>query len=307
MSVIKYLAEQDGVDLNFILSVARRARHSYKRYTIPKATGGNRVIHHPGKHLKLVQRWITKRFINHFPVHQHATAYKRGSSIKHNVTLHKNNRFLLRMDFTDFFESLTINDFKIKFPIGTTYKKAQIDLEDLRLFENILFLNGKMTIGAPSSPALSNVLMFEFDKQATKMCEEASVAYTRYADDMFFSSNQPNILSDIEIEIYKIVDLIKVPANLKIKAEKTRHSSKKGRRNVTGLILTSNNTISIGRFRKKEIKARIHKCLVGRPTPEEINHVLGLLAFSKDAEPDFINRLKHKYGSDFIDKIKQMN
>ena len=65
------------------------------------------------------------------------------------------------------------------------------------------------------------------------------VKYTRYADDLFFSTREPNVLKQIEKEVNSIVSNLSVPAKLTVNSKKTRHSSKKGARHVTGIVLGS--------------------------------------------------------------------
>jgi RNA-directed DNA polymerase len=112
-----------------------------------------------------------------------------------------------------------------------------------------------MTIGAPSSPLLSNILMYEFDLNVHEWCRNRGIIYTRYADDMFFSTNRANLLKEAETFVLHKVNTISCPHNLEINHKKTRHVSKKGRRNITGLVITSSGEISVGRKRKRYIKS----------------------------------------------------
>lgn len=86
-------------------SLVIRALFRYKIYTIPKRSDPNkrRVIAHPSKKLKRLQRWIVKNFLTEFKVHSTAQAYEKDRSIATNAAIHAENNYLLKMDFKDFF------------------------------------------------------------------------------------------------------------------------------------------------------------------------------------------------------------
>ena len=131
-----------------IRAIARRANHSYKSYRIPKRRGGSREIHHPSKQLKALQRWLLEHVIVNWPIHDVATAYRRERSILHNAARHSESRYLLRMDF------------EISF--------LQSPAKDLRAY----LAEFKLTIGAPTSPALSNAICFKLDQRLDFIARE---------------------------------------------------------------------------------------------------------------------------------------
>jgi len=93
-----------------VIALARNASYCYKIYTIPKRGGGDRIIYHPSKSLKSAQRWLVDNYICKLPVHTAATAYRSGTNIRHNAAVHAQHRYLLRMDFADFFQSIESRD-----------------------------------------------------------------------------------------------------------------------------------------------------------------------------------------------------
>src|SRR2546426_957415 len=89
------------------------APHRYKVYQIPKrAPGQFRTIAQPAKEVKALQYWVMKHVLSQFEVHPAATAYRKDLSILHNARPHTRGRFLLKMDFKDFFPSLRAYDFR---------------------------------------------------------------------------------------------------------------------------------------------------------------------------------------------------
>lgn len=94
----------------FIQSVAKTASYEYKTYTIPKRTGGVRIIHHPSRRLKALQRWLLTNEIERLPTHDAAMGYRIGRSTMDNARRHTGSNYLLRHDFSNFFGSITSTD-----------------------------------------------------------------------------------------------------------------------------------------------------------------------------------------------------
>src|SRR6185369_2768187 len=83
---------------------------------------------------------------------------------------------------------------------------------------------------------------------------------------------------------------------LRINAEKTVFTSKKHRRMVTGLTITSTGSVSLGRMRKRKIKSLVYRHTKSQLTVSEIAYLRGLIAFARDVEPSFVETLRKKYG-----------
>jgi retron-type reverse transcriptase len=126
-----------------------------------------------------------------------------------------------------------------------------------------------------------------------------NISYTRYADDLTFSSNKKNIL----FEIPKIIQqhLISIfNGKLRINKNKTFFSSKGHNRHVTGITLTNQNTLSLGRDKKRYLKSLVHQFTLGRFDADQLYHLQGWLAFAKHVDPIFIASLNKKYTSEII-------
>jgi RNA-directed DNA polymerase len=255
--LIERMANELGLPVP-LESLARAASHEYKGYRIAKRGGGSRQIHHPSRRLKALQRWLLTEIVEPLPVHPAAMAYRKQVSIFDNAKIHASSRFLLRMDFQDFFRSITAEDIiryiRERGALFTTWSPI-----DVLAFCGLVCRKWVLTIGAPTSPALSNALCYELDAQLRSLCDKRGVIYTRYADDLFFSTQTPNLLRQLEGEVEEIVSALVVPANLKLNRRKTRHSSRRGARRVTGVVLGSDGQAYIGRKLKRKIRALVHK------------------------------------------------
>lgn len=291
--LLEQISSDTKLSVKYLENVARRADYLYKTYKIEKRSGGHRTIEHPSPRLKIMQRWIARHLIAKMPVHPAATAYRRGSSIADNAAAHANSRFLLHMDFADFFHSLRADDVRALF-LRNTDRMPPISAEEISLVISILCRHGRLTIGAPSSPALSNALMFEFDLFWFAEAEKRGVVYTRYADDLNFSTSRPEVLQLLAAEIAQRSEQ---PGGLqlRINPRKTQHRSKKNHRRVTGLVITTAGKISLGRSKKREIRSLVYLAQKSMDN-SDIDRIRGLLAYANSVEPSFVSSLTRKFG-----------
>ncbi|OFA03723.1 retron St85 family RNA-directed DNA polymerase [Duganella sp. HH101] len=293
-----------GLPITQIERLIVRAPYTYKIYTIPKRSGGERIIAQPARETKLIQNWLVENAFGSLPIHKAATAYRSGASIKHNAEMHAKSRYMVKLDFKNFFPSITYNDLVAHF---SRHLSEQYEIEDIKRMAIISCLNiGRLdlalSVGSPASPCLSNTVMYELDNIIQNWCDDKHITYTRYADDLTFSTNQKDISTEVEIMIASSIATVQNP-RLSINSEKTVHLSKKFKRMVTGVVINSQNNISLGRDRKREISALIHKFSIGILSPDEAFRTQGLLGFAKDIEPDFVVRMDKKYGNQLLEQI----
>ena len=282
----------------------------YRTYTIPKKeTGKTRLIAEPPPEIKTLQRWFAERHLSRLPVHRAATAYRPGSSIVKNAAVHKANPFLLTMDFQDFFPSLKPRDLRraIARSGRLTFTRAELRLVDHLLFWKAGGLPGltglRLSSGAPSSPAVSNAVMHELDVAIAELCRKRRIRYTRYADDLTFSGKSEPALLAVFGQIGTLIRRTKMP-RLTVHADKTVFSSKSTRREVTGLTLTPDGKLSIGRDRKALIRDQVERYRRGRLPDADGRKLGGLIAFAQSVEPDFVRRLTRKHGAELMDRIR---
>ena len=290
-----------GLTPQFITSFSRGASHAYKSYTIPKRNGGERPVHHPSKQLKSMQRWLLAYVIDPLPVHPSATAYQKNHSILDNAHVHAPSKFLLRMDCEKFFPSITEADLRLYIQQRPSLFPGW-DPFDVDIFSRLVCRNGRLTIGAPTSPGLSNALCFDMDSALADLCLMCGVNYTRYADDLFFSTLKPDVLRPLQVEIERTIADLELPAALKINPGKTRHSSKRGRRRATGITLGSDGHPHIGRALKRRIRSLIYG--VDSLDPDARRSLAGLLSYAVGFDPDFLNSLVIKYGHAVMRKVR---
>lgn len=289
-----------------LLRLVRSAPHRYKVYQIPKkAPGQFRTIAQPAKEVKALQYWVMDNVLGEFQIHLAAMGYREGRSIADNARAHVNGRFLLKMDFKDFFPSLKARDFRTLLrKNGTT-----LDKETVEALCRILFWRPKgtrdlcLSIGAPSSPMLSNILMRDFDQRISAFCSPRRVRYTRYADDLTFSADTSDRLAQAEQAVLTLVRRLRSPA-LEINQQKTVRVSKKDARRVTGLVVTNDEKVSLGREQKRRIRAWMHHFATNRLEEDEVIRLRGMFNYVLSVEPTFARRLRKKYGAQVIRRLR---
>ncbi len=276
------------------------APQRYKTYLIKKRHPGQyREVSQPTPEVKLLQRWLLEHVLKKFPVHSCAKAYKCGTGLIENVQPHAQHRFLLKIDFENFFPSIKADHF-FSFSADAGVAEA-----DSKLMRQVLFKRTKGTsslalaIGAPSSPHLSNILLYTLDCAISAAANKENITYTRYADDLSFSTSEPGVLADFEKKIPQLISQnCEIP--LKLNKQKTVHASKKNGRRVTGLVITPQGTISIGLDRKRLLRAQIYRFSKGELDDESIESLKGYLAYLASIEPDHLVRLARHYGTDVM-------
>lgn len=270
----------------------------YKIHFIEKRNGkGKRLIAQPTAEVKEIQRWIIKKYIKNLPIHNAATAYREGRNIFDHARPHVKNKYLLKVDFKDFFPSIRAHNFSkhIRKHLGIS-KPLAIDLARV-LFRQDEKRRLSLAIGAPSSPSVSNTLLYEFDSQLSIFCQANNIQYTRYADDLALSTDTPKILDEALKFIEKLIKDIPYP-KLSINNEKTVFTSKKFKRELTGLILSNDGNVSLGREKKRMIRTMAHKYSSGELHDSLIGRLKGFLAFAHSIEPIFAAKIREKIGEE---------
>lgn len=295
--LIEKLSYESGLPSNRLRFFAQTASNRYFLFSIPKRSGGERRIAHPARPLKAVQRWLNSRYFSKLAIHPSAMAYRKGTNIRMNAEAHAKSAFTLRVDFRDFFPNFSI--LNVYQYLKDHQDLLAIDDRDLQFVSQIVCRYDGLTIGAPSSPVLTNAMMYSFDQCISEYCERVGLVYTRYADDVFISSNEANALG----EAYQVVKGAAAAfpyADLKVNGKKTAFLSRKYRRRITGLVITPQGQVSIGRDRKREVKSLVYQLLNSSISTEKIEYLKGLLSFISDVEPSFLNSLTEKYGETYL-------
>ncbi|MBF0545189.1 MAG: RNA-directed DNA polymerase [Candidatus Riflebacteria bacterium] len=261
------------------------SRH-YVLKEISKKNGKKRLLHIPKAKLKEVQWIILDKILNLLSYHPAAHAFCFRKSIVTNAENHLGKAIVIRADLKDFFHTIRTHRVRAIFRrLGYSYKVAY----SLALLCTSRLPNSQkraLPQGAPTSPAISNLIAFSLDRRLTGLALKLGFTYTRYADDLIFSGNR-KIVKALLKNLKKIVSSERFILN----KEKLLIARAERRQKVTGI--TVNQKLSIPRNERKKMRAILHNSLktglekqnlIQHPNFKE--HLRGKLSFFKMVNPD---------------------
>jgi RNA-directed DNA polymerase len=256
----------------------------YHTYKIPKKRGGWREIAAPAAHLKLVQKKLNDELQARYQRIKPEEVYGfirmwRQCNIVSNARPHIGKRFVLNMDLKDFFPCITAKRVKELFSSDMFQfdEQAAIGLTLLTTYQ------GRLPTGSPTSPVISNFVCFALDRDLANFSKTNQMVYTRYADDLTFSSDHPIT----EVLVSTIIRLIE-KHQFRLNEKKLRLKSAHTQQTVTGIVV--NEKVNVNRKLLKKIRAMLHDWRVNGLN-QAANHHFGY-AISEEQQQTFLNRLK---------------
>jgi RNA-directed DNA polymerase len=231
---LRHFAFMAGVEYSFLRKVINREHfHPYRFFLIKKKKSiSKRKIFVPEPQLLKAQKFIHDNVLKHISPHEASFAYTPQSSIYYAANMHINSRWLIKIDITSFFESISEIDVYHVFKSNGYSNLVSFELSRVctwviprspkerlpRLKNKYLkeydFYNrsselGSTPQGAPTSPCLSNLVCKHLDSEISLLCEKLKVRYSRYSDDITISAvninfSRTNAL-DIVDSIYRIL------------------------------------------------------------------------------------------------------
>lgn len=248
MIVYKELAsiEQDlGFSAKTLYGLSNNLKKHYKNVYIPKSDGSKRKLSVPDVILKKVQRSIADNILIQYPTSRYAKAYKPGSSVQKNALQHVGKNKILKLDIDGFFDNILYSQVKdIVF-----YKEKFSD--PIRILLSVLcYYNESLPQGAPTSPAITNIIMYDFDEVVGAFCNKRKITYTRYCDDMTFSGDfdEREVITFVKDELYKL--------GLFLQKRKTAVIKKSKRQTVTGIVV--NEKLNVTKEYKRHIRQEVY-------------------------------------------------
>lgn len=296
ISTREEFAQAIGVKLQTLTYVLYRKGIDsyYHSFTIPKRNGGVREIDAPTGALKYIQKRISIYLWNIqleswknkgiFPNISHA--FQRKKSIITNASVHKHKKYVANFDLEDYFSSIHFGRVKGFFEKNHDF---MVSPDVATVIAQLTCYKGKLPQGAPSSPVITNLIGGIMDAKLLKLAKKYKMDYTRYADDLTFSSNAKDILKNEELFKLELEYIVK-ESGFRINPDKTRVMYKDSRQSVTGLVV--NKKISIKREYYKQTRAMAYSLY---RTGE----------FSIDGQKANMNRLEGRFA--FINQIDKWN
>ena len=307
-------------ELRFLTHARRSSKIShYEVFALPKKTGGERVISAPKPRLKRAQYWVLENLLNGLPVHEAAHGFMPGKSVVSNAEPHVGARVVINSDLKDFFPSVSYPRIKGLFQafgysenvatllalICTQQHADEVELDG----ETWYIGHGERVLpqGAPTSPMLTNILCRKMDARLAGMASKEGWHYTRYADDMTFSTlSREAKPTTVLWRLRKIAE----SEGFTLHPDKTRVMHAGRRQEVTGVVV--NQKLSIDRDSVRRARAAVNRLQKdgvdalqwngkhGKPALAALRGWLNWLSMvdSERAKPLQQQLRKHDHGSD---------
>lgn len=252
---------QDASYLLYLCTLRARNRDSikpgyhfdklYHTHKLPKKSGGNRLITAPEARLKRLQKKLLIDIFEPLPVHDCVHGFKQGRSILTNAAAHVGRRCVVNVDIQSFFPSTNYKE------ILKVCRKSHSDISvpASYVLADICSYAGGLPMGAPTSPAIANLVLKKADHLIASRCARYGVNYTRYADDLTFSGNGH------PVKMIPYVEKVLSEFGYKLDPKKTNIFRRGRRQMVTGLVV--NEKPNIPRSIRKRLRAAVHKTSLG--------------------------------------------
>ena len=270
--------------LSLLYGLSNHTEEHYQKIQIPKRNGAWRTLYVPDSLLKYVQKQILHRVLARLPVSYCASAYKKDCSLKENAAPHTGKSIVLKLDILDFFGNITyISVYQHAFPGELFPPPVRTLLAHLCCYRDFL------PQGAPTSPYISNLVLFPFDRYMERWCKNQNITYTRYCDDLTFSGS-----FEPEAVIRKVSSFL-LRMGFEINPKKMKICPQGQRQIITGIVVNEKTQVPkayrrnlrqeiyyIEKFGLSEHLAHIHLDL----TPEKyLEHLKGKLRYVLQINP----------------------
>jgi len=284
------------------------SKKRYTKFSVKKKSGGERIINAPVSGLKSLLRALNFVLQCIYEPHIAATGFVLDKSIVDNAKLHAGNHHVYNIDLKDFFHSFDRNRVKMGFvfePFNLSGDREPLAFLLASLCTHPFEINGEIKTvlpqGSPTSPTITNILCKKLDRRLTGLANRFGLKYSRYADDITFSSPH-NIYTDEEF-LKELNRIIEEGQKLVINPDKTRLQKTAFRQEVTGLIV--NEKVNVRKRYVKQIRMWLYYWeKYGYEKAQQIfkRDYITDKAHVKKGEPNLINVLDGKL--EFLKMVK---
>lgn len=318
---LNHLAKLSGSGYKFLHNIIERKCDPYYHFTIPKRNGTRRPISTPGPILSDVLNYIKSKILDS-PyvsnlVDEAVFSYQKNRSIVGNARAHIGANWLIKIDIKDFFQSITeayvykfftdlgyasLLSFElarlVTWPRIVSYTSPFEPFSKYKFYTANSGFQGSLPQGAATSPQLSNVIFAPVDKELKALALMHGCMYTRYADDLFFSSHYLEN-SSVKLIISEANRLLGNSGYI-LNKKKTKVFTPGTKKVVTGIVVT-NNRLRLKKDIKEEIKKHVffaekngleHQAghAGSRNSLSFLRYLYGMLNFAHQIEPDFASK-----------------
>ncbi len=242
------LAALLGVETATLVKLADPARTRWRHHTVPKRSGGTRHLFEPPHALQVVQRAIGRKILDRYTPHDAAKAFRRGASVVDHAHQHVGQAFVYSTDLRDFFPQINIRRVR-----GMFLSLPGLDCSPsvAELLARLLCWRGCLPQGAPTSPAIANLIAYRLDLRLTNYCQRRGWTYGRYADDITISGRGRFTARD-----QRWVEGCLAAEGFPVNPAKTDLRRQHERQTVCGLLV--NDRVRLPRQTRKQKRATAH-------------------------------------------------
>lgn len=242
---VSHLMQYLGVSEQEFHQISQNPGRHYHTSLIPKKSGGFRTIDAPDVRLKQIQSAVNSKILRFVKLHRSATGFCEGKSIRDNAVGHRNKYAVYGVDLENFFHSIHESRVHAAF-INLGFPQSVA-----RAITAICTFGGRLPMGAPTSPMISNIVASRLDRRLDKLARTERVAYSRYADDLTFS-----FASNRAMRIIPLIKEIIVDEGFTINQLKEDIRYQNQRQMVTGLVV--NKDINVRNDDYKKLRAVLY-------------------------------------------------
>jgi RNA-directed DNA polymerase len=237
-----------GVSPKLLAEIAYDPTRHYRSFELKKASGGTRLIETPRVFLKVVQWFLLDYVLAELKVSQFVHSFLYKKSVVTNSLRHQKRRYVANLDVANFFGSISVGH------VRDCLRANGFSERESRTIARLCTCDNHLPQGAPTSPIISNAILYDMDEKFGALAREKRLNYTRYSDDITVSGNSRQNVLDLMNMISK--DL-QVGHGLHVNEGKTRLVSRSRRQVVTGVVV--NESSSPARRKMRKIRAIFHK------------------------------------------------
>lgn len=333
---LRHLAHVADADYGLLRRIVARDLDPYKVFAIRKRPAGLgkkpfRIICVPSPDLMKTQRFIDSRILGHGKPNPASTAYCRGNSIREAAEPHCSSRWLIKLDIRNFFESISeIAAYRVFRGLGyqrlVSFEMARLctrlgSFTHFRRKSRWMAKSGQYSVigayrsdrmghlpqGSPTSPKLANLALNIFDSEVGTIASRYGVAYTRYADDLAFSTSDRTFgrrhVQPIISEVYAAMRRGGLSPNTS-----KAHVSPPGARKIVLGLLVDGEVPRLPRDFKSKMRQHLYYLQLYGPAEHARrrkfaavaglrHHIEGLIAFARDIDPTYAGWCKKELES----------
>lgn len=332
-----HLSFHTGVSFKILRSYVSRKCDPYRHFSIKKKSGGKRHICVPEDNLLRVQRWIDRNVLSAAQPSSSSYAYHRGRTIYECAQQHCGCIWMIKIDMSHFFESLSeIQAYRVFLEIGYSqlvsfelarictrvYPHFLIEKDMIRRYRQKCWINNKevdlkmrikeynfkeighLPQGAPTSPKLSNLIVKSLDEKLIKLAADSKLTYTRYADDMLFSTADKRFDKAQARAFIKAAFRILPAHGLRPNLQKTNILSPGARKLMLGTLVDTEKP-RLTKVFKRRLECHLHYIKKDPMQHAERrgfnsifglkNYVIGLISYANQIDKEYTDKIMKEY------------